>query len=578
MIVELPNGQELEFPDDTPQDVMRQAIHKHFPEYAPKPVQSLGEKLGSALKRGAADVGVGASELVRNVINAPHNLLWSGFPKQEQPDYQAAFGAPREEEKTLADKLLQFTPELATAIALPAASLGTAGRAIESIPKAGKYLKTALGNALSQGGFAATQVPENAEEAGLTAGAIAGPFTALAQGAREGSPLTRLLSKGLIGTGIGTGAFLGAKEAGFGNLGAGLTGLGGGLLAAKYGLNPSRIAKETALEGVTPANSMEALEAAKRLGLKYITPAEASNLAPVGAMQGGLGKTPGAAPILYKAGMDRLSTEKTAIENLFKTIFNEKELAPRVEDLYSIARPKAVPAEDLSKLKDNEVFKRALKMVENKTAYKESLKGVPKNSVDYLDHVKQAMDDLIEKAPKKEGRIIKKAKKELVEVADKAAPEYKEARGLAERQITRQKLEEFFDKRKITGSNFAKFLESGKNYNKLQHNLRNIPEAQKMAEDMRLIFPRLINIQNAKGAEASSRTSMSKSRDLSDYAIRQLKEALSLGSYDRNATKLITNPKWIDELIKMQKNSRSQKSFGRIADILGKGGGQSVAQ
>lgn len=34
MIVELPNGQELEFPDNTSPDVMREAIAKHFPEYS----------------------------------------------------------------------------------------------------------------------------------------------------------------------------------------------------------------------------------------------------------------------------------------------------------------------------------------------------------------------------------------------------------------------------------------------------------------------------------------------------------------------------------------------------------------
>ena len=36
MIVELPNRQELEFPDGTSKEVMRNAIYKHFPEYALK--------------------------------------------------------------------------------------------------------------------------------------------------------------------------------------------------------------------------------------------------------------------------------------------------------------------------------------------------------------------------------------------------------------------------------------------------------------------------------------------------------------------------------------------------------------
>lgn len=44
MIVELPNGQELEFPDGTSPDVMRQAIYNNFPEYAKQEGQEAQEE------------------------------------------------------------------------------------------------------------------------------------------------------------------------------------------------------------------------------------------------------------------------------------------------------------------------------------------------------------------------------------------------------------------------------------------------------------------------------------------------------------------------------------------------------
>lgn len=51
MIVELPNGQELEFPDGTSKEVMRNAIHKHFPEYALKTeTPTIGEDIKESIR------------------------------------------------------------------------------------------------------------------------------------------------------------------------------------------------------------------------------------------------------------------------------------------------------------------------------------------------------------------------------------------------------------------------------------------------------------------------------------------------------------------------------------------------
>ena len=54
-IVELPNGQRLEFPEGMPEGDMRDAIYKNFPEYAPKQEapaeQNLLQKAGAMAER-----------------------------------------------------------------------------------------------------------------------------------------------------------------------------------------------------------------------------------------------------------------------------------------------------------------------------------------------------------------------------------------------------------------------------------------------------------------------------------------------------------------------------------------------
>lgn len=109
MIVELPNGQELEFPDGTSQDVMRTAILKNFPEFAPKQpekrtgfsgvMEDIGESIsgvpgalydfvtqlpGEAYKsakqlathpiRAAENVGAGLLEGIKGAVNIPSNV------------------------------------------------------------------------------------------------------------------------------------------------------------------------------------------------------------------------------------------------------------------------------------------------------------------------------------------------------------------------------------------------------------------------------------------------------------------------------------------------------------------------
>jgi len=606
MIVELPNGQELEFPDGTSQEVMRNAIHTHFPEYAamyqPKNAKSQENPtdmnfLEKGLVRyGAQDPAAGllnmgsrGSASLNNLASQIAEKFGLHLPRQEATDFSEMLGIP-EEQKNLADKLIQFAPEIGVSLALPATRLGKLGEAINQIPRGGKYLKTALGNALSQGLFAASQSPDNQGTAAIEAGSVAAPFSALSQGVLSGSPTIRNLSRTLGAIGGGGLGYFGAKGLGFGepiaDIAMALMGAAG-----HGGLNTKGRVREDVLKGVEGTNYKEALDAANRLGLKYITPAEASENPFTGGVQGNLGKTEGGAQLLYERGKARSASEENAIENLFSNVF-PKALEEQKNALYKSAEKIEVPKEKLETLKENEIFKTALNRVRKEPVYKEKLKGIPDNSIGYLNQVKEAMDDMIEKSPRKEASIIRETKNNLLGTLDTVSPAYKEGRQLAERGIVRKEIEDLFNKKDETGSNlFKTLLSNKKDYRELQDRFRRLektsssPEqvksmknAQQQLEDMRLIFGRLINIPTAKTAEALSRSSMSKGRAPFDEAIRRFKEVLSGGKYDKTAVELITNPKWADELHKLKEITKGQKLIGAFHNLLGKAGAQAIAQ
>lgn len=601
MIVELPNGQELEFPDGTSPEVMRDAIHKNFPEYAAmyKGNQASSEEsknesdlLRYAIKDPLAGIlnfgskgGTSAGNLAIGLINK----LGGNFPKQEATDFSEMLGIP-EEQKNLADKLIQFAPEIGVSLALPETRLGKVGDILERLPAWGKYLKKGLGNAISQGALAASQSPEDQGTAAIEAGSIAAPFSALSEAIRSANPTIRNIGRGLGALGAGGLGYYGAKSVGAPEPAADIAGLLGAALGGRGGSTERRV-RENMLKGVEGTNYQEPLEAAKRLGLTYITPAEASANPFVGGTQGNIGKTEKGAQLLYEKGKERAESEENAIENLFSNIF-PKSAESKINELYKSAESIKIPKEELDKLKDNEIFKTALSRVRKEPVYKEKLKGVPENSVQYLNQVKEAMDDMIEKAPRKEAGIIRETKNKMLQTLDSASPAYKEGRQLAERGIVRREIEDLFNKKDEIGSNlFKTLLSNKKDYRELQDRFRrlektsNTPEqvrsmknAQQQLEDMRLIFGRLINVPTAKTAEALSRGSMSKPRASITKMLEYWQELMSGGKYDKAAVELITNPKWADELDKVSEITKKDKLVGAFHNLLGKAGAQAIAQ
>lgn len=479
--------------------------------------------------------------------------------------------------------------ETIPAFFLPGTSLGKAGTLIEQIPKLGKYLKPATEQALSQGLYAGLISPENKGiESGLTAGAFTLPFSTLSQAALSGSPTLRTLSKMGLGaggaalgglSGYETAKAVGLPEGASAPLGA-LTGGLAGILGYRAG-SPFRTEQEKIVKALGKYPYQERLGAAERLGLEYITPAEATGSKYLGKLEGGMGKTPEGASTLLERAEARESSETKAIDNLLKTIFDPNhpiENSKKINELYKVAESKNVPLDKLKNLENNEIFKKAVKDMQKSAAYREELKGVDKNSIQYLDKIKESLYDMAESAPSREARKIDKVRKQIVDLADKSSPEYKEARSLAERQLTRQNIEKFFDKRRREGIPMGQLLKSEAGMQELQMHLRNVPEAQQQLKDMKLVFEKLIPSQSARAAAALAGTSMDRPRSFGQYAERFIEEKLFSSKNDKALVELITNPKWADELKKLEKVSNKEELLSKLIDLVGKAGGQVISK
>lgn len=545
-------------------------------ESMPK-TQSLKDKV---LRYGVKNPVSGLAKFGNKVINLPPTLghmIGLDFMPFYEPnfDYDKAVGLS--DEKNLSDIGVQLIPELLGAIAVPEANLGKAGAAIGKIPKAGKYIQKILSQGLPQAGYAAALAgPEQQTEAALMAGGTMAPFSVASQLAMSTSPWARRAAQGLGGVlGYELGKH-GGEALGLSPIGGDIAGMALGGLGAR-GMTTQRMMQQRLTEGMNSEVAKERLEAARRLGLEYLTPAEASLNPFIGGRQGALANTPEGSHLMYQKAKSRVESEERAINDLLKEIYHPETMAPKVEKLYEESKKTVLPKEFTEKFKENEIIKKAATDVESSPAYKEQLKNVSKDSIEYWDLIKEAIYDLEERAPKRESKLYSNARRKLVEEIDKFDPRYKEARALSERKITRDKLEKAFDKADPSGKSFFKALASKEKFDKLQHNLRNVPEAQQRLKDMREIFGDLINPPTVRGAAALEKTSMNKARSSVQATMDILGNALAKGKYDKEMVEFITSPRWDEMMKELDKISDKQKRWAKFIEYFGKSTSQATA-
>lgn len=321
-------------------------------------------------------------------------------------------------------------------------------------------------------------------------------------------------------------------------------------------VSPEELAKRN-LFGDIEASDLPAMEkmndAAKRLGITYATPSELLDSPFESVKQANVGRTTKGMKLLYKLGKDREASEGTAINKLFDLI-HEDNLDPVKKAAYDETMQNSVPDDFIARQTARPVIKKAMKSVDNNTAYKQMLQeeygvdpaNVAKNSFMYWDMVKRVLGDMEKKLGRKgadtEASVYGNTRRSMVSAMDAIEPQYKVARNIAERKFTREELENVFDKKDKTFNNFDSYLKSKEKLDKIMKKLEPFPEAKQQLEDIKLFSGNMIpNNPTVRAAAALKRTGMSDARNAIEAKKREFDEKYGQ-EHDVAAVKLMTNP------------------------------------
>jgi hypothetical protein len=300
----------------------------------------------------------------------------------------------------------------------------------------------------------------------------------------------------------------------------------------------------------------ERMDAANRLGLSYLTPAELLQSPFEAAKQGTIGRTPKGSKLIYEKGSERTASEGQAITSLLDSIYDEGILNPERQAAYDETMNGRVPHEFIAKHSKRPVIQEAMDKIQKNSSYRQMMEdelAVPLDKVNpkifsYWDIVKRVLGDMEESKKDKMGRAttessqIGKTRREMVREMDEIKPEYETARNISERMFTRRKLQDFFDKKPMTGNNLHKYLSSTKNWEELQHKLREFPEALQKLNDLHLLSRDLIpNDMSVRSAAGLERTGMSSARNKLDALKRELDNKYGQ-EHDVASVELLTNP------------------------------------
>ncbi len=566
----------------------------------PKEAQDNENLLQKFIRYGIKDPAVGLLNASREFVNAQSPLSSlaeksGGKIPEIAPtnyDFGAALGI---ENPNSGDTLAQMVGQYAPSMALPGANLGKAGRLLSKIPGIGKYASKAASEAIPQALYSASQSPDDAFKAGAETGATMLPFSVLTQLMESTSPAIRTTARVLAGAGTGLLGREGAKAAGTGETFSDLAGVVSGALGAR-GFNTTNQMMRELTEGVSPKIANRRIAAANRLGLDFLTPAEAGVSPRAARKQGSLGRTPEGGEMLYEKGIARRESEKRAIDKTLDMIYAPEKMDKYIEGAYKAINDVNLPKEFPMQFQDNEIIKAAKNIVENTPAYKESLKDlIPKNaklepgqtnpqatSLMYWDHIKRAMDDMVNKAERtgdyNEARIISNTRANMRNQMDVAFPEYQAARALYERKMVRQGLEKVFDQKEVNGTNFYRALASQKKFDEILGHLKNAPEAAQNLKDMRLLFNDLMGPPTIKTAKGTEERGMNQMRNKGSFLEHLLEHAFTRGGNDKAAIEFITSKEWGRQMKDIEKISDKHLKALALAKMLSKGVSQAVGQ
>ncbi len=572
----------------TPQQQARAELARRELERRSQAKEEEPNLLQKFIRRGLKAPAAGILNMGREFANLPNKLTGGYVPEFSPSDYNFEEAVGLENPDTT-EKAIEMLSQYGPSLAIPGVGLGRAGQAISKIPGAGRFISKAISEAIPQSAYSAAQAPKGeAVESGLETGAAMAPFGVLSELMKGASPKMRTALK------LGAGSLAGlttrelAKGIGVGETPADIAALTAGTLAGR-GLRNSQDLMKHLTEGVNPKLAAERLAAAKRLGLDYLTPAEAGGNPWTGKRQGSLGRTEEGGQMLYERGKSRQESERRAINKTMDLIFNEEKMSPQMNAAYESMKPVNLPHEFPLQYADNAIINAAEKRVKKSPAYQESLKNkLPENaklkmgqsdarptSLVYWDHVKNALWDMAQEAERKgagrESSILNETRTKIVKQMDEHFPEYANARALYERKMVREGLEKAFDRKEVNGTNFYNALASENKFDDLMHHLRNAPQAAQNLKDMRAVFKDLLPPPTVKTAKGTEERGMNMARSSGAFLENLFEHVFTGGKNDKEAIAFITSPDWNKKLKEINKISDKQLKIAAFATALTRG-------
>lgn len=408
------------------------------------------------------------------------------------------------------------------------------------------------------------------------------------------------------------------------------------------------IAKDL-MTGIDAKAALKAKKEAEKLGIN-LTPAEASGSETVKNAQRALGASKEGQEKLSSFMRERGQQEKNIINKTMRDISPNKQdasgeireaaknvIKKEMENRKAVSRPfyeasqdTIIPKNDLTSLYNKyPVIKDAYKDVLKDKAYASEIKGLSPSSIKIADLAKRNLDDKIEKFTRagemNKARLYKKAKNELVEVADNASPVYKVARGMYEegsrslqkltgsdikriadlpdyqlqqvskilfdrnetnpkvlgklrdtfmkenpgawRQIVRNEMDRRLSHMEhgTTGSKFYNaILKKDADFNQFLIATKGMPDVQKNLIAMRPVFKNLINNIRDKNIIAAESAVQSLPKEAGKAASKAL-----MSRYDKKAIEIITSGKWDKYLENINKTKDKKEKTLKLGKLLG---------
>lgn len=293
--------------------------------------------------------------------------------------------------------------------------------------------------------------------------------TLLVPGAVKGTLIKKGIAGAATGGAVGGSQFVEEDQSRAGNAAVGAT-IGAAIPAA---IKPVQIAAGKAKEFLLPIlggkttglikklggdellqSTAKRIESAKRLGIDFITPAEATGDSLLAKRQGNIGTSDTGFKLLNNAGRRRVQNEKEIITQFLedlspsgsnankavqsrarKILKVDKYLLSRAaRPFYKKAYQQEIPEDSMQRLLSDPVIAREYEKVLASPVFQRELGDTATNSIKTLDIVKRSLDDVVEVAKRQgnsnEARILTKAKNELLRVADIASDDYAQARAI----------------------------------------------------------------------------------------------------------------------------------------------------